>query len=64
MLVVAAAWTIFVWVNRLVNLRADDRSAAFIAVHIGLAIISLGAGRARGRVGWRLARGAGAASRP
>ena len=55
---VAAAWTVFVWVNRLVNLAGDDRSAAFIAVHAVLALISLALAVPVGVVGWRLARGA------
>ncbi len=55
---VAAAWTVFVWVNRLVNLAGDDRSTAFIAVHAVLALISLALAVPVGVVGWRLARGA------
>ncbi|MGD9695820.1 MAG: SCO4848 family membrane protein [Thermoleophilia bacterium] len=56
LLLAAAAWTVFVWVNRLVNLARDDRSAAFIAVHAVLALVSLGLAVPVGIIGWRLRR--------
>jgi hypothetical protein len=56
---VAAAWTAFVWVNRLVNLAADERSTAFIVVHAVLAVVSLALAVPVALVGWRLARGGG-----
>lgn len=55
-LIVAALWTAFVWINRVVNLIGDDRSAAFIAVHLVLAVISLGFAVPLAWIGWRLAR--------
>jgi len=55
-LIAAAAWTAFVWVNRLVNLAGDDRSATFIAVHVVLAMVSLGFAVPMAIIGWRLAR--------
>jgi uncharacterized protein YhhL (DUF1145 family) len=56
-LIVAAAWTAFVWLNRLVNLAGDDRSAAFIAVHVVLAVVSLAFAVPMAFIGWRLVRG-------
>ncbi|MEQ8834969.1 MAG: hypothetical protein RIB67_11075 [Miltoncostaeaceae bacterium] len=55
-LIAAAAWTAFVWVNRLVNLIGDDRSAAFVAVHAALALVSLGFAGPVAWIGWRLTR--------
>ena len=52
----AAAWTAFVWVNRLVNLAGDDRSARFIAVHVVIAVISLALAVPVSMAGWRLRR--------
>jgi hypothetical protein len=45
-----------VWVTRLVNLAGDDRSAAFIAVHLVIAVISLALAIPVAIVGWRLLR--------
>jgi uncharacterized protein YhhL (DUF1145 family) len=56
-LIVAAGWTAFVWLNRLVNLAGDDRSATFIAVHVVLALISLAFAVPMAVIGWRLVRG-------
>lgn len=52
-----------VWVNRLVNLAGDDRSAAFIAVHLVVGVISLALAVPVGIIGWRLARGGGPSQR-
>jgi hypothetical protein len=41
LLLVAAAWTWFVWLTRLVNMAGEDRSAGFVAVHLALAVVSL-----------------------
>lgn len=43
-----------IWVNRLVNLAGDDRSAGFIAVHVALAVVSLALAVPVAVVGWRL----------
>ena len=43
-----------VWVNRLVNLAGDDRSAGFVAVHVALAVVSLALAVPVAVVGWRL----------
>jgi len=45
---------VLVWVNRLVNLAGDDRSAGFVAVHVALAAVSLALAVPVAIVGWRL----------
>lgn len=55
-LIAAAAWTAFVWVNRLVNLIGDDRGASFVIVHAVLAAVSLGLAGPMAWIGWRLVR--------
>lgn len=60
-LVVAAIWTIGVWVNRIAILAGDDRSMAFIAVHLVIGVISIVLGAAVGAIGWRLIRAGGPA---
>jgi len=56
LLAVAAVWTTFVWVNRLVNLGYDDRELSFLVVHFVIAGISLGIAAALGWWAWRLLR--------
>lgn len=56
LLLAAGAWTLFVWVTRLVNMAGEDRSAGFYVVHGALAVISIGFGVAIGVVGWRALR--------
>jgi hypothetical protein len=53
-LLAAAAWTVFVWVTRLVNLAGEDRSTGFVVVHAGLAVVSLILAAPVAWVGWRL----------
>jgi hypothetical protein len=40
--VVLAAWTTGVWIVRAVGIAAGDRDAAFVAVHVVLAAVSIG----------------------
>ena len=40
--VVLAAWTTAVWVVRAVGIATGDHEAAFIAVHLVLAVVSIG----------------------
>lgn len=54
---VAAGWTAYVWITRLYNLVGDDRSAAFIAVHVVVGVISLLLAIPVGLVGWAVVRG-------
>jgi hypothetical protein len=42
LLLAAGAWTVFIWVTRLVNMAGEDRSAGFYVVHGALAVISIG----------------------
>jgi hypothetical protein len=56
LLLAAGAWTLFVWVTRLVNMAGEDRSAGFFVVHGLLAVISIAFGLALGVVGWRALR--------
>ena len=57
LLLIAAGWTWFVWLTRIGNLFADDRSAAFITVHIALAGVSVLLAIPVAWVGLRLLRG-------
>jgi hypothetical protein len=56
LLLAAGAWTLFVWVTRLVNMAGEDRSAGFYVVHGALAVISIAFGVALGVVGWKALR--------
>jgi hypothetical protein len=56
LLLAAGAWTLFIWVTRLVNMAGEDRSVGFLAVHSALAVISIAFGVAVGVVGWRALR--------
>jgi hypothetical protein len=55
-LLAAGAWTLFVWVTRLVNMAGEDRSAGFFVVHGLLAVISIAFGLALGVIGWKALR--------
>ena len=57
-LLAAAVWTLYVWGNRVVNLvrNDDDRSAAFIVVHVVLAVVSVAFAVAIGRIALRARR--------
>jgi hypothetical protein len=56
LLLAAGAWTLFIWVTRLVNMAGEDRSAGFLVVHSALAVISIAFGVAVGVVGWKALR--------
>ena len=63
-LLAAAAWTLYVWISRVVILAGQDESAGFKVVHFVLAGISVAFAVAIGRIGLRhrrssRARGAG-----
>ena len=47
-LVVAAIWTIGVWVNLIPILAGHNRRAAFIAVHVVIGVVSIVLGAAVG----------------
>jgi hypothetical protein len=56
LLLAAGAWTLFVWITRLVNMAGEDRSPGFLIVHGALAVISIAFALAIGVVGWRALR--------
>jgi hypothetical protein len=39
---VAAVWTVFVWATFIKNLFGSDESGGFIAIHLMLAVVSIG----------------------
>jgi hypothetical protein len=51
-LLAAAAWTLYVWISRLVIMAGQDESAGFKAVHTVLALVSIGFALAIGKIGW------------
>jgi hypothetical protein len=52
-LLAAAAWTLYVWISRVVILAGQDESTAFKVVHFTLAGISIAFAVAVGAIGWR-----------
>jgi hypothetical protein len=62
LLLVAAAWTMYVWISFVVIQTRQHTSVAFKIVHGVLALISMGFGLAVGVVGWRARRAQGAAA--
>lgn len=58
LLIVAGAWTLYVWISFMVIQTRQDNSAAFKIVHGVLALISIGFGIAIGLMGWRARRSA------
>ena len=55
-LLAAAAWTLYVWISRLVIMAGQDESAGFKVVHGILALVSIAFAAAIGRIGWRYLR--------
>jgi hypothetical protein len=60
-LLAAAAWTLYVWISRLVIMAGQDESAGFKVVHGVLALVSIAVAVAIGRIGWRYLRSSRAA---
>ncbi len=58
-LLVTCGWTFFVWIVAVKNLVINDHTAAFRAVHLVLALVSLGLGAAVGVIGWKARRPTG-----
>ena len=56
LLIVAGAWSLYVWISFIVIQTRQHNSAAFKIVHGVLALISIGFGIAVGLVGWRARR--------
>jgi hypothetical protein len=65
-LLAMAAWTVFVWGNRISNIlrNDDDRSTGFIVVHVVLAVISVAFAVAITRIALRARRTMPPASTP
>jgi hypothetical protein len=55
-LLAAAAWTLYVWISRLVIMAGQDESTGFKVVHGVLALVSIAFALAIGRIGWRYMR--------
>lgn len=55
-LLAAAAWTLYVWISRVVILAGQDESAGFKVVHFILAGVSIAFAVAIGRIGLRYRR--------
>jgi hypothetical protein len=51
-LLAAAAWTLYVWISRLVIMAGQDESTGFKVVHAVLAFVSFGFALAIGKIGW------------
>ena len=50
-LLAAAAWTLYVWISRLVIMAGQDESTGFKVVHGVLAFVSIGFALAIGKIG-------------
>jgi hypothetical protein len=52
-LIAVCAWTLYVWISRIVIMSGQDESTGFKVVHGILALISIGFGLAAGWIGYR-----------
>jgi hypothetical protein len=59
-LIALCAWTLYVWIARIVIMAGEDHSVGFLVVHTGLALVSVAFGLAAGWIGWRGLRGSSA----
>jgi hypothetical protein len=57
LLIALCAWTLYVWITRIVIIAGQDNSAGFVVVHVILAVISIAFGLAAGWIGWKALRG-------
>lgn len=53
LLLAAAAWTLYVWISRVIILAGGDESTGFKVVHFALAAVSIAFAVAIARIGWR-----------
>ncbi len=51
LLLAASAWTLYVWISRIVIMAGGDDSVGFKTVHMVLAAVSIGFAVAIGRIG-------------
>lgn len=52
-LIAVCAWTLYVWISRIVIMSGQDESTGFKVVHGILALISIAFGLAAGWIGYR-----------
>ena len=55
-LVALCAWTLYVWITRVVIISGQDQSTGFKVVHDVLAVISIAFGLGAGYIGWKALR--------
>ena len=55
-LIALCAWTLYVWITRVVIIAGQDQTVGFKVVHDVLAAISIAFGLGAGYVGWRALR--------
>lgn len=55
-LIALCAWTLYVWITRVVIIAGQDQSTGFKVVHDVLAAISIAFGLAAGYFGWKALR--------
>ena len=55
-LLALCAWTLYVWITRVVIIAGQDQSTGFKVVHDVLAAISIAFGLGAGWLGWRAVR--------
>ena len=51
-LIALCAWTLYVWISRIVIMAGQDESTGFKVVHGILAAVSIAFGLVAGRIGW------------
>lgn len=62
LLIVASAWTLYVWISRVINIAKQVQTTAFKSVHFVLAGISIAFAIAIARIAIRALRGPGDAA--
>jgi hypothetical protein len=55
-LIALCAWTLYVWITRVVIIAGQDQTLGFKVVHDALAAISIAFGLGAGFLGWRALR--------
>jgi hypothetical protein len=55
-LIALCAWTLYVWITRVVIISGQDQSTGFKVVHDVLAAISIAFGLGAGYLGWKALR--------
>jgi hypothetical protein len=55
-LIALCAWTLYVWITRVVIIAGQDQTTGFKVVHDTLAVISIAFGLGAGYLGWKTLR--------